>query len=533
MPPKRWGQPCGHASSSFVRKVGADALILDLGCGAGRDLKLLADLGTRPVGLDLSRALAGLALGYSGQPVVVGDLRQLPFARGKFDGAWASASLLHLPRSELPGALAECRRVLRRDAPLVASVKLGRGGGPDETGRWYTYFCAIEWKELLQASGFTVVSVDTEETSRFGDDVVRPMPWLTSFSPRGMITSGAPRGYRLSAMGRVAVRMAVLLTLTSSALGQPQPNSTSQATQTSAPAAPTNTNGVSENPKAPMTSAPLVSSHTAVAEPTGVPSARVADAVGPECEGQFHQSDRDRNRHRRQVGRPRIGPSLYLRILTSIVALGAILVTQLSNRRSTIQKSNEDEQATIQLKLNTFYGPYLQISNTNELLARELRSHQPVNFRTLLLMLDPGWRTTLTKTDQAIVDEIIRNDAALDTLLREKAGLVDNAVQPYLWRASAHFRIIQLAHEGKLDADGMGRERFDLYVYPRQLDSVLKLEVKRLQDRSAHLQRWSTRQAPPLQPLVIDASLVLPAWPEFAGVNSRLRCLLPIPSCAH
>jgi SAM-dependent methyltransferase len=166
----------------FARQLGAGARVVDLGCGAGRDLRLLADFGLKPVGLDLSGALAALARGYSQQPVVVGDLRLIPFRSEAFDGAWASASLLHLPRHELPRALAECRRVLKRGAPLAASVKLGRGAGTDETGRWYTYFFPDDWAGLLRASGFSDIIVDTDEELRSVDDVIRRVPWLKSFS---------------------------------------------------------------------------------------------------------------------------------------------------------------------------------------------------------------------------------------------------------------------------------------------------------------------------------------------------------------
>src|SRR3989442_12939005 len=50
------------------------ACILDVGCGAGRDLKELARRGLEPVGLDYSPALAAKAETHSGRPVRVGDV---------------------------------------------------------------------------------------------------------------------------------------------------------------------------------------------------------------------------------------------------------------------------------------------------------------------------------------------------------------------------------------------------------------------------------------------------------------------------
>ena len=57
--------------------------------------------------------------------MVVADMRAIPFADASFDGVWASASLLHLPRSELAVALREINRILRSDGLLFASVKTG------------------------------------------------------------------------------------------------------------------------------------------------------------------------------------------------------------------------------------------------------------------------------------------------------------------------------------------------------------------------------------------------------------------------
>ena len=62
---------------------GASSLILDLGCGDGRHLELLAGRGLRAVGLDLSADLLRYAQGRTGWPsppvLARGDLRNLPF----------------------------------------------------------------------------------------------------------------------------------------------------------------------------------------------------------------------------------------------------------------------------------------------------------------------------------------------------------------------------------------------------------------------------------------------------------------------
>jgi SAM-dependent methyltransferase len=65
--------------------------VLDLACGAGRHQGPLADVGLRPVGLDLSADLLRLAAGRPDAPgrLVRGDMRRLPFRDESF-GAVAS-----------------------------------------------------------------------------------------------------------------------------------------------------------------------------------------------------------------------------------------------------------------------------------------------------------------------------------------------------------------------------------------------------------------------------------------------------------
>ena len=64
----------------------AGRTVLDLACGAGRYLKVLHERGAEVVGLDLSEVLLAEARRNGIEaPVVRGDMRYLPFSRGRFD----------------------------------------------------------------------------------------------------------------------------------------------------------------------------------------------------------------------------------------------------------------------------------------------------------------------------------------------------------------------------------------------------------------------------------------------------------------
>src|SRR5579859_6216102 len=87
--------------------------ILDAGCGAGQDSPWFHARGFQVVGVDLSAGM--LAEARKRAPEVAfqqADLRQLDFSNGSFDGIWSCASLLHLPRANVPGVLRDFRRIL-------------------------------------------------------------------------------------------------------------------------------------------------------------------------------------------------------------------------------------------------------------------------------------------------------------------------------------------------------------------------------------------------------------------------------------
>jgi SAM-dependent methyltransferase len=153
--------------------------VLDLGCGPGRDLDFLGQLGCRAVGLDRSNGmLAEARLRLPGAPLVLADLRFSPFVAGSFDGVWACASLLHLRRSQFPVALAEVRRLLCcPGGVLYLSLKGGTGQRwvMDDNGRraFFCYYQPCEIKTALNRAGFQIV----EDWVAAGSAGYNP-PWI-------------------------------------------------------------------------------------------------------------------------------------------------------------------------------------------------------------------------------------------------------------------------------------------------------------------------------------------------------------------
>lgn len=87
--------------------------VLDLGCGTGIDLRKMAELTGRCVGVDRSLAMASASQELVGgrASLACADGSALPFPIDSFDATWSRAVLLHTPRPAM--VVAEVARVVR------------------------------------------------------------------------------------------------------------------------------------------------------------------------------------------------------------------------------------------------------------------------------------------------------------------------------------------------------------------------------------------------------------------------------------
>jgi len=111
------------AYEEAVRRVGVEPgdAVLDLGCGAGTFLGLVADRGARPSGLDAAEGLAELARTRVPEADVrVGDLESLPWADDSFDLVTGFCSFFFA--GDMVAALREAGRVAKPGAPVVIEV---------------------------------------------------------------------------------------------------------------------------------------------------------------------------------------------------------------------------------------------------------------------------------------------------------------------------------------------------------------------------------------------------------------------------
>lgn len=121
------------AFAEMLRGQG-DPLVVDVGCGAGRVARHLADAGLRLLGVDLSPAMVGVArLLHAGLPFAAGQAGALPLRTGTAGGLLAWYSLIHLPTEALAEVFAEFARVARPGALVLVAFQAGQGQRVDPT----------------------------------------------------------------------------------------------------------------------------------------------------------------------------------------------------------------------------------------------------------------------------------------------------------------------------------------------------------------------------------------------------------------
>lgn len=141
---------------------------VDLGCGTGRYTDLL---GGPCLAIDASAAMLGVARRAAPNAFLVrGDLINLPFRPGSLAGAWASMSYHHLPRADVPLALARLHRSLAVGAPFDLTTAYGDYEGralPDDDfpGRWFGCWTEDRLTDVLVGAGFTVEEVARRDKS--------------------------------------------------------------------------------------------------------------------------------------------------------------------------------------------------------------------------------------------------------------------------------------------------------------------------------------------------------------------------------
>ena len=122
----------------FLAHLPKNGRILDFGCGSGRDTKYFLEQGYQADAVDGSEELCRIASEFTGIRV-----RQMLFTELEgeevYDGIWACASILHLPKDDLTVVLQKIDRALKKGGILYTGFKYGTFEGI-RGGRYFTDF---------------------------------------------------------------------------------------------------------------------------------------------------------------------------------------------------------------------------------------------------------------------------------------------------------------------------------------------------------------------------------------------------------
>jgi ubiquinone/menaquinone biosynthesis C-methylase UbiE len=150
-----------------IAAVPPGEIVLDIGCGPAQVSTRAVAAGASAVGVDLTPAMLTTARRRAPRlPLTCGNVLALPYRDGAAAAAIAWYSLHHLPRSVLPRAVVELRRVLRTGGIVVIATHAGQGELAIEQ-QWegrtetviITYHEGEELAALVTASGFLSVEI--------------------------------------------------------------------------------------------------------------------------------------------------------------------------------------------------------------------------------------------------------------------------------------------------------------------------------------------------------------------------------------
>ena len=163
---------------ALLRKIdgGGPYDILDFGCGPGRDLLALRQLGHRPVGIDGCSAFVEMAENLSDCKIWHQDFLNLRLPDNAFDGIFANASFFHVPTQEFDRVLRERYDCLRPGRVLFSSNPRGPNIERYDGSRYSAFLDLETWRAFVLAAGFT----ELEHYYRPKNQPREQQPWLAT-----------------------------------------------------------------------------------------------------------------------------------------------------------------------------------------------------------------------------------------------------------------------------------------------------------------------------------------------------------------
>ena len=132
----------------FLPHLQPGSSILDAGCGSGRDSLAFKHKGFDVQAFDASEAMVEATREHAQIPVRKLTFQEMDYDQ-EFDGIWACASLLHVPKQELGKVFSLLAKALKPKGFLYCSFK-NREESFEKNGRVFTCFTPDSMQEFIQ-----------------------------------------------------------------------------------------------------------------------------------------------------------------------------------------------------------------------------------------------------------------------------------------------------------------------------------------------------------------------------------------------
>jgi len=156
-------------TAKFASLLPQDARVLDAGCGSGQKARFFQDRGFRVLGIDFSQKLLEIACQTAtASDFRLLDLRDIRTLPEQFEGVFAQASLLHIPKTETFSVIEGMVSRLVPQGLLYIAVKAQRPGHPEEEmvtendygydyERFFSYYTLDEMRGHVDRLGLSLV----------------------------------------------------------------------------------------------------------------------------------------------------------------------------------------------------------------------------------------------------------------------------------------------------------------------------------------------------------------------------------------
>jgi SAM-dependent methyltransferase len=155
----------------LAQRLSADAFILDVGCGSGRDLLWMKNRGFEVIGFERSPGLAELARDNAGCEIIEGDFETYDFTSILADAVMLIGSLVHVPHERFSEVFKNITSAIPKHGSVLITLKEGSGDRTDSDGRIFYLWEDPKARELFDTLGFKVCDFSTSVSKTGSGDV--------------------------------------------------------------------------------------------------------------------------------------------------------------------------------------------------------------------------------------------------------------------------------------------------------------------------------------------------------------------------